>query len=351
MARRVPPCAGTAGAARTAAAYEPHTAVRPPPERFAYSPCGTQSQESAAPPRAKIISISASYASSAGEESAAGEPFTRFPPRVARLWLATEPIQLAARASSGRSAATTAFLRKSRKSCLRRWQCSQADLDCAQLGNAPQADGLRALSQPGGKGNHQFRAARDRSPRAGLEASSSSTASRLPGATSSCSAALPRMARRSVVALAGSRSGDGRGTDSKMRMNPVQRQRLPASASRISAMVGMRSVVKQLRGCHQHARRADATLRAAAIKKRLLQWVQFSADRQPFHRLNLCSLGLQHGHQAAVHQLAVHAHRARSAFALAASFLGSRQVQVFAQHVKQALQRRRLARCTVRRSR
>ena len=131
-------------------------------------------------------------------------------------------------------------------------------------------------------------------------------------------------------------------TDSKMRMNPVHRQRLPASPSRISAMVGcgVRSsscaAAISMPGV-QMPHCAPPQSRNACCNRCSVPLV-----RQPFNRLNLSSLGLQHRHQAAVHQLAVHAHRARAAFAFAASFLGSRQVQVFTQHIKQALERRRL---------
>ncbi len=70
--------------------------------------------------------------------------------------------------------------------------------------------------------------------------------------------------------------------------------------------------------------------------------MQFAFERQPFDGLNLGAFGLQHGHKATVHQLAIHAHRAGAALALATTFLGAGQMQIFAQHVEQPLHGRHL---------
>ena len=64
--------------------------------------------------------------------------------------------------------------------------------------------------------------------------------------------------------------------------------------------------------------------------------------RKAFHGLDVGALGLQNRHQATVDELAIHADRAGAALAFAAAFLGSGQVQIFAQHVEQALHRRHL---------
>ena len=101
----------------------------------------------------------------------------------------------------------------------------------------------------------------------GSAASRSSTAPRLPGATklvrfritahgasAPAPVLLPATIRSAPAAAA---------TDSKMRMNPVQRQRLPASAFANLRLAGMRAALEKLRRGHQHARRADAALRAA----------------------------------------------------------------------------------------
>ena len=126
-------------------------------------------------------------------------------------------------------------------------------------------------------------------------------------------------------------------TDSKMRMKPVQRQRLPASPSRISAHRRVRVMREQMRGGHQHARRADAALRAAALQKCLLQRMENAVVCEPFDGLNVCAFGLQNRNEATIDQLAIHAHRAGAALAFAAAFLGAGEVQIFAQHIEQTL--------------
>jgi len=75
------------------------------------------------------------------------------------------------------------------------------------------------------------------------------------------------------------------------------------------------------------------------MKKRPLQRMQFTVTGKSFDGLNARTLRLQHGHKAAVHQFAVHAHRAGPAFAFAAALLRSGQAQVFAQHVEETLHR------------
>jgi hypothetical protein len=62
-----------------------------------------------------------------------------------------------------------------------------------------------------------------------------------------------------------------------------------------------------------------------------------AVESKALHGLNGCSIGLKRRHQAAIHQLAVHAHGARATLAFAASFLGAGQVQIFAQHIEQSL--------------
>src|ERR1035438_6814922 len=105
---------------------------------------------------------------------------------------------------------------------------------------------------------------------------------------------------------------------------------------------GVWIALDKLRGSHQHSRRADAALRAAAIEERLLNRMKLAICCQAFNCLNIGALVLQHRHQATVYQLAVHAYRAGAALAFAATFLGSGKMQVFSQHIEQALHRRRL---------
>ena len=189
---------------------------------------------------------------------------------------------------------------------------SGVDLDEAQIGNAPEADELWRGETAGGKRHHQLRAAGDRRPLAGLAASRSSTAARLPGATSSCICCITAHVRLLAdwvpcVAVLAAET-----TDSKMRMNPVQRQRLPASASRISAIVGCGLCASSCVGGHQHARRADAALRAADCRNAFCKGCSSPSMRESFDGLNLCAFGLQHWNQATVHQARRSCARSRS---------------------------------------
>src|SRR5579859_6551092 len=59
--------------------------------------------------------------------------------------------------------------------------------------------------------------------------------------------------------------------------------------------------------------------------------------REPLNGLDFCVGGLEDGNETAVDEIAIHADGARAAFALAASLLGAGQVQVFPEHVEQAL--------------
>src|SRR5580658_6602523 len=64
--------------------------------------------------------------------------------------------------------------------------------------------------------------------------------------------------------------------------------------------------------------------------------------REAFDGLDHCAFSLQHGNEATVDKLAVHAHGAGAALAFAASLLGAGQAQIFAQHVEKALHGRRI---------
>ena len=78
------------------------------------------------------------------------------------------------------------------------------------------------------------------------------------------------------------------------------------------------------------------------LEKRLLQRMQLAVQREAFDCLNVRALGLQHRNEATVHELAIHAHGAGAALAFAASLLGPGQMQIFAQHIEQALHGRRI---------
>jgi hypothetical protein len=49
---------------------------------------------------------------------------------------------------------------------------------------------------------------------------------------------------------------------------------------------------KKMRRGHQHAGRANSTLRSTATQKRLLQRVEFTVAREAFNRLYACALRL-----------------------------------------------------------
>ena len=83
---------------------------------------------------------------------------------MARLWLAMEPIQLAALASSGNSAASPRA-RADRKRCARaNGDAVRRCLDEAQIGNAPQADELARARAGRRRAPPSVRAAGDRRP-------------------------------------------------------------------------------------------------------------------------------------------------------------------------------------------
>jgi hypothetical protein len=81
-----------------------------------------------------------------------------------------------------------------------------------------------------------------------------------------------------------------------------------------------------------HARRADAALRAAVFHESALQRV---IPAQPFNRRHTRTGDLRDGDKARVHGSAVYEHRARPALPFAAAFLGARQAAVLTQDVEQ----------------
>jgi hypothetical protein len=100
-------------------------------------------------------------------------------------------------------------------------------------------------------------------------------------------------------------------------------------------LVGMRIIFQQTDGCDYHSRGADAALRPAAFDKGLLHGVQLSlANRNSFDRFDRAAGDLGHRHETTVHQLSVDQNAARPTLAFAASFFGSRKVQLLAQHIE-----------------
>src|SRR5208282_1614523 len=91
--------------------------------------------------------------------------------------------------------------------------------------------------------------------------------------------------------------------------------------------------------CQNHSRRADAALCTAAFQKCFLQGVQGFSRRQSFDRNNVRPSSLKNWHEAAVYKGAIHQHRARTTFALSATFLRAGQLELMPQHVEQTFHR------------
>ena len=117
----------------------------------------------------------------------------------------------------------------------------------------------------------------------------------------------------------------------------MQRQRLPASAARIS-VAHRGGVLRQqgLRG-HQDARRAVAALGGAEIGERGLQRVELVALLQALDGLDRPPLHLGGERQAGEHRLAVDQHGAGAAFAELAAVLRAGQAELLAQHLEQGV--------------
>src|SRR5436190_10448406 len=89
-----------------------------------------------------------------------------------------------------------------------------------------------------------------------------------------------------------------------------------------------------LRG-HQHSRRAIATLQRIAIAKHSLQVRDLTAVGQALDSLDRCAVQLNGQYQAGTNDVAIHAHRASSTKAVFATDMGSGQLEMFAQEIRQ----------------
>ena len=74
--------------------------------------------------------------------------------------------------------------------------------------------------------------------------------------------------------------------------------------------------------------------------ERLLQLRELARVRQPFDRVHAPAVGLHREHEAAAHDLAVHAHGAGAAHAVLAADVRAGEAQLLAQEVDQVLARR-----------
>src|SRR5262249_55147407 len=103
-------------------------------------------------------------------------------------------------------------------------------------------------------------------------------------------------------------------------------------------LTGMRILLEQIDGGHDHARCADAALGATAFYEGLLHRMQLIwRDRDSLDGGNRRAGDLGNRDQTTVHNLPVYHHTAGAALTFAATLLGAGEVQLFAQHVKQPL--------------
>jgi hypothetical protein len=86
---------------------------------------------------------------------------------------------------------------------------------------------------------------------------------------------------------------------------------------------------------HHHPWRTDATLKPAMVDKRLLDWMQAIAIRQPFNSDNVCTVTPGGQLKTSAGQTAIDGDGARTANPNAAAFLGARQLEIIAQTIQQ----------------
>ena len=98
-------------------------------------------------------------------------------------------------------------------------------------------------------------------------------------------------------------------------------------------------LIKQVVGGEDHAGSADTALGSAFFEEALLDRMEVLLVREPFDCGDVRALGLQDGDEAGVDQLSIHEDGAGAAFAFAAAFLGTGEVEVLAEDVKEALHR------------
>src|SRR6266705_4472893 len=88
-----------------------------------------------------------------------------------------------------------------------------------------------------------------------------------------------------------------------------------------------------------HSRRADAALRAATLKERLLQRFDQIVRRPSFDGDDTRAARLHYWNETAIHQHAIQQNGTRTALAFTASFFRARQSQFVPQYVQQSLHR------------
>src|SRR3977135_3108398 len=92
-------------------------------------------------------------------------------------------------------------------------------------------------------------------------------------------------------------------------------------------------------GCENHPGRADAALRPAALQKGLLQDVPRLTRCKSLDRNHVRTCSLKYGHEAAIHEDAVHQHCARTALSFSAPFFCSGQLELLPKDIEQSFHR------------
>ena len=121
--------------------------------------------------------------------------------------------------------------------------------------------------------------------------------------------------------------------DSTIPWYPVQRQRLPRSAWRMSFLARRRVAGEQVGGGEDHARCAEPALQAVMLDERALERVHLAVACKPFDRGDLAAVGLMGEDRAALHSAPVEEDGARAALARVAADVRSRQPEAVAQRV------------------
>ncbi len=98
---------------------------------------------------------------------------------------------------------------------------------------------------------------------------------------------------------------------------------------------GIRNVLEQGNGAHDHTVQAVAALRALAFDERLLHGMQSAADRQSLQRRDAKRRGRGHRQYAAARRLAVEQHQAGTALTQTAAVLWTIKTEVLSQHLQQ----------------
>ena len=96
---------------------------------------------------------------------------------------------------------------------------------------------------------------------------------------------------------------------------------------------------QQRDGGNHHSWCADAALRAATFEKSFLHRVQLRPVGDALDGANLLAIRLHCRDEATVDDNAIHQHRARSAFSLAATFFRPGEMEFLAQYIQQTRHR------------